>query len=253
MQDMEKAPKSAQRNQRLEVKDDTCRPAHNEYICHRIGEKRHNYLREIKRVVDKMDSSPCPTKQMIESNQGSICEPDNKPIINYPGYANIESPKFKQKTYVPLITNVPIKETRPTSEMKKHRHEQSYEVSYIPIEEAALCKPWAIPRKKSYELRGGIMYKGCQCPKHNGLQDRCERTECNGKKQCLTQPEPSCAPSQGFLSPKPFANQGRQKDSSFYCCCRNPITSKMIDGKMYPDCNHVAGPGYLETYRCRSV
>ncbi|KAK9890715.1 hypothetical protein WA026_012064 [Henosepilachna vigintioctopunctata] len=48
---------------------------------------------------------------------------------------------------------------------------------------------------KSRELRGGILYIGCDCERKNGLQDNCLRTGCQGSPECLTSP-PSCLPSQ---------------------------------------------------------
>lgn len=53
-----------------------------------------------------------------------------------------------------------------------------------------------VKQSKSRELRGGILYSGCDCEKRNGLQDDCQRSECRGSPACLTKPNPSCGPSQ---------------------------------------------------------
>ncbi|XP_022918443.1 uncharacterized protein [Onthophagus taurus] len=52
-----------------------------------------------------------------------------------------------------------------------------------------------VTQSKSRELRGGIMYIGCDCEKRNGLQDDCQRTGCHGSPPCLTKP-PTCGPSE---------------------------------------------------------
>lgn len=65
------------------------------------------------------------------------------------------------------------------------------------IEEILLGNKKDIPltESKSRELRGGILYTGCDCEKRNGLQDDCQRTGCHGSPACLTSP-PTCPPSQ---------------------------------------------------------
>lgn len=52
-----------------------------------------------------------------------------------------------------------------------------------------------VKQSKSRELRGSVMYVGCDCEKRNGLQDDCQRTECHGSPECLTKPNPTCGPS----------------------------------------------------------
>ncbi|GJQ87347.1 hypothetical protein Trydic_g17393 [Trypoxylus dichotomus] len=53
-----------------------------------------------------------------------------------------------------------------------------------------------LKQSKSRELRGSVMYVGCDCENRNGLQDDCQRTECHGSPECLTVPHPTCGPSQ---------------------------------------------------------
>lgn len=52
-----------------------------------------------------------------------------------------------------------------------------------------------VKQSKSRELRAGVLYRGCDCEKTNGLQDRCPRTDCHGAPECLTKP-PICGPSE---------------------------------------------------------
>ena len=52
-----------------------------------------------------------------------------------------------------------------------------------------------IQRCKSRELRGGVLMTSCECPKRNGLQLDCPRTECKGRPCCTVQPWPLCCPS----------------------------------------------------------
>lgn len=48
---------------------------------------------------------------------------------------------------------------------------------------------------KSRELRAGILYTTCGCCRRNGLQYDCPRSECQGRKICITKPFPKCCPS----------------------------------------------------------
>ncbi|RZB38894.1 hypothetical protein BDFB_012173 [Asbolus verrucosus] len=57
-------------------------------------------------------------------------------------------------------------------------------------------QPKRTKRAKSRELRGGILYGGCDCEKRYGLQDDCPRTGCHGSPECLTKPDPICGPSE---------------------------------------------------------
>ncbi|CAG9766985.1 unnamed protein product [Ceutorhynchus assimilis] len=52
-----------------------------------------------------------------------------------------------------------------------------------------------LKESKSRELRASILYTGCQCEKHDGLQDDCPRTGCHGSPECMTSP-PTCGPSE---------------------------------------------------------
>lgn len=59
---------------------------------------------------------------------------------------------------------------------------------------------------KSRELRASVLYTGCDCEKRNGLQDDCQRSECHGSPQCLTNP-PTCGPSE-FSNGKHLGRKG---------------------------------------------
>jgi hypothetical protein len=73
--------------------------------------------------------------------------------------------------------------------------------STVPV---SLTTPAVKPLKimKEEELRGGVFYPRCDCSKRNGLQDDCERTLCQGRPECLTDP-PMCIPGGGlgYISP----------------------------------------------------
>lgn len=71
---------------------------------------------------------------------------------------------------------------------------------------------------KSRELRGGILYTNCGCPRRNGLQYDCQRTECQGRVICLKKPFPKCCPS---TFGNRFANISMGK-------CTNPVGARMI-------------------------
>ncbi|KAK9892887.1 hypothetical protein WA026_022568 [Henosepilachna vigintioctopunctata] len=49
---------------------------------------------------------------------------------------------------------------------------------------------------RSIEIIGGDLLRGCDCLKHNGLQDNCRRSECRGSCWCRSRPWASCRPSQ---------------------------------------------------------
>jgi hypothetical protein len=55
---------------------------------------------------------------------------------------------------------------------------------------------------REQELRGGVYYNRCDCSRRNGLQNDCQRSECQGRPACLTNP-PMCIPSGGigYISP----------------------------------------------------
>jgi hypothetical protein len=71
-----------------------------------------------------------------------------------------------------------------------------------PITPPAPIKPVPVARFKEDELRGGVYYNRCDCSRRNGLQNDCQRMECQGRPECLTYP-PSCIPSGGigYISP----------------------------------------------------
>ncbi|XP_024217192.1 uncharacterized protein [Halyomorpha halys] len=53
-----------------------------------------------------------------------------------------------------------------------------------------------IPKPSTnYELRGSKMLVGCTCLKRNGMQHDCQRSQCQGRRECLKFPAPVCQPS----------------------------------------------------------
>ncbi|CAH1991771.1 unnamed protein product [Acanthoscelides obtectus] len=73
-------------------------------------------------------------------------------------------------------------------------------------------------RSKSRELRASVLHVGCDCEKHNGLQDDCLRSECHGSPECLSNP-PVCGPSE-FAGCKHLGNRlgYGSKDLESYQC-----------------------------------
>ncbi|KAL3270093.1 hypothetical protein HHI36_009151 [Cryptolaemus montrouzieri] len=76
---------------------------------------------------------------------------------------------------------------------------------------------------KSTELRGGVLYRGCDCDKKNGLQDQCLRYCCINNPRCKTVPA-SCHCSK-FSCGKHLAKRyGKKTDGRCYTCyiCEPP-------------------------------
>ncbi|XP_060520263.1 keratin-associated protein 10-7-like isoform X2 [Cylas formicarius] len=75
-------------------------------------------------------------------------------------------------------------------------------------------------RSKSRELRASVLHVGCECEKHNGLQDNCPRSECHGNPECLTKPEPTCGPST-FAGMKhlgkPYCTDKKTESNQYQC------------------------------------
>ena len=49
-----------------------------EIVCHAVGERRQNYLNQIRCILEQMDDTPCVRKT---ANR-------RKPLVEYPGYVN---------------------------------------------------------------------------------------------------------------------------------------------------------------------
>ncbi|CAK1544672.1 unnamed protein product [Leptosia nina] len=52
-----------------------------------------------------------------------------------------------------------------------------------------------LKRRKSRELRGGILYTDCYCLRRNGLQYDCRRSGCQDSELCQVLPAPLCGPA----------------------------------------------------------
>lgn len=76
-----------------------------------------------------------------------------------------------------------------TSTEPANKHNKETKTDNKTLKPQSKVKP-----SKSRELRGGVLYVGCDCEKRNGLQDDCHRSECFGRPPCLTRP-PTCGPS----------------------------------------------------------
>lgn len=92
-----------------------------------------------------------------------------------------------------------LKTVKPKKQEKRERTEKQSEK---PADISHWYKPLGtiVKQSKSRELRASILYVNCDCEKRNGLQDDCQRMECHGSPECLTQP-PTCGPS-AFASGK---------------------------------------------------
>jgi hypothetical protein len=95
-----------------------------------------------------------------------------------------------------------IKEAKKAhSELEKQR-EREKATPKSPITPSPKIGPAPETSYKDQELRGGVFHNGCDCSKRNGLQDDCQRIECQGRPECLTDP-PMCIPGGGigYISP----------------------------------------------------
>uniref|UniRef100_A0A1B6E8W8 Uncharacterized protein n=1 Tax=Clastoptera arizonana TaxID=38151 RepID=A0A1B6E8W8_9HEMI len=191
--------------------------SHNELICHATGEQRKKLIKDLKSYVDKLENN-----LPIVSKREPIGKPGGRLLKKYIGCVEkkqkIPRPPNVEK---PIITNIQVHESRPTSQYERMKVENTRLVSYrdaCPPTPYRMPPPWHIPRTKSQELRGGVMYVGCDCTRKNGLQDDCQRWECGGSPKCVAQnPGPCCIPA---LSPKPIRGQKPLPDQTYdqyYC------------------------------------
>ncbi|KAG4072394.1 hypothetical protein HA402_004326 [Bradysia odoriphaga] len=82
-------------------------------------------------------------------------------------------------------------------------------------------------RCPSRELRAGILYRGCECFRRNGIQDDCPRADCQQRKRdCLTLPAPKCCPSKKVMKYVRMTHGYRK----FY----NPESCGLPESKSYP-------------------
>jgi hypothetical protein len=105
-----------------------------------------------------------------------------------PGEANLE------KSAIKLAKKAHLK-------LEKQR-EREKAPPKSPITPTTKIGPAPVTKFKEEELRGGVYYSRCDCSKRNGLQNDCQRIECQGRPECSTNP-PSCIPSGGlgYISP----------------------------------------------------
>ncbi|KAG5877333.1 hypothetical protein JTB14_003619 [Gonioctena quinquepunctata] len=169
------------------------------FVCPEKAKERQNLLCDLKDLVDQMNSEespqccpmPCGTCPVpmctpgtcppqstsvpisMMTAQSPVCVPPILPICSpvNPPCVPICNPCPEEQPCVPC---------NPPQMMVCYRRPKYGDSSL---------------RSKSRELRSSILHVGCDCEKHNGLQDDCQRSECHGSPECLTQPDPSCAPS----------------------------------------------------------
>jgi hypothetical protein len=107
--------------------------SHNEFVCHATGERRYNLLNQIKHILTELDDTPC-------TPEGITGE----------GKANGLTPSSRRKPSTPpMIVNVPIHETRMTSEFKMHKNEIEKKLDFIPVDlknNPHASPPWQKPR-----------------------------------------------------------------------------------------------------------
>jgi hypothetical protein len=95
-----------------------------------------------------------------------------------------------------------IKEAKNAHLEVEKKRERENAAPKSPITPMAPIGPAPQTTYKDQELRGGVFHSGCDCSKRNGLQDDCQRIECQGRPECLTDP-PMCIPAGGigYISP----------------------------------------------------
>uniref|UniRef100_T1HYH5 Uncharacterized protein n=1 Tax=Rhodnius prolixus TaxID=13249 RepID=T1HYH5_RHOPR len=128
---------------------------------------------------------------------------------------------------------------KPLSAVKSDRHFTSPIFFSVKKRKKSGCIPWKVSKTKSVELRGGLLHRGCDCIKHNGLQDACDRWGCLGNPCCTTRPKPTCLPGRIMLEPQKdcgrFEEYGLYRREQ-YCRCHKPIDECELDLR----CNHLS-------------
>ncbi|KAF6210095.1 hypothetical protein GE061_015851 [Apolygus lucorum] len=213
---------------------------HNEKICHDTGGRRLHYLNQIKCILNKIDTLPCP-------DEVQRVDPNLKPLSEYPEYKAKEG--NKTEPFVPLITNVQIKEVRRTSHLADHIHENCRNLEYVPVDflENQHAPMDQKGRLKSFELKGGYLIPGCICTKRDGLQDKCELQGCQRKDLCMADPSPLCAPANvmyGGNLPEEVRRHIPEPPTK-KCCCDKQWTREQMpqNFECYP-CYDGKGPGH---------
>ncbi|CAB0005951.1 unnamed protein product [Nesidiocoris tenuis] len=208
---------------------------HNEKICHDTGERRLHYLKQIKCILDKLDSEPCP---LFETK-----DPNLRPLNSYEAYRRLGKRRVQPEG--PLVTSVPIKEIRRTSHLAEHLHENCRNMQYVAVDFLENQHvPMDVPgRKKSVELKGGFMIPNCSCTRRDGLQDHCELQGCLNKELCMADPSPLCEPA----NPRGVQHLGLQDETAAHgpppkpCCCDTAWTAvEMPTGFQCYPCTHTA-------------
>ncbi|KAG8257038.1 uncharacterized protein LOC124356321 [Homalodisca vitripennis] len=140
-------------------------PDHDVRLCHEASENRRQLLCRLKCLAERLDD--CDRAALKAAGCGDIFgskgsrfvtpDPAQRPLITHPEYP--ERPKYN--------LNPPQK---------------------IP--------PWE-PNSPKSQVIGGYVKNNCDCVRRNGMQDKCELLQCQGRPLCLTTPVPLCPPSGG--------------------------------------------------------
>lgn len=226
-------------NKQLKTEKRTNNSSHNDILCHDTGERRLNYLNQIKCILNKLDTTPCPAYE--------VKDPNKRALKDYAAYKAKEG--AKQESFVPLITNVQIKEVRRTSHLDNHEHENCRNLQYVAVD--FLENPHAPMdqhgRHKSFELKGGYVIPGCICAKRDGLQDQCALQGCTNKNLCMADPSPLCPPANVMIgrSVPEETLQLMPKDNTKSCCCDKGWTKpEMPENFVCYPCSDGKGPGH---------
>lgn len=166
--------------------------------------KQRRVLNGIKSVLEELQRDMTAKIQLGDSNSQSKCPPccplqqrlqqqcndncPNRQAILQQQSKDCKTLQEEKSNSVPVVST---KKPEPPEVMvcykvpKKGRNKKKKENEVIRLKQS-----------KSRELRASKLYIGCFCEKRDGLQDDCPRTECHGKPECLTQPYPTCGPSE---------------------------------------------------------
>uniref|UniRef100_A0A1B6KJZ5 Uncharacterized protein n=2 Tax=Graphocephala atropunctata TaxID=36148 RepID=A0A1B6KJZ5_9HEMI len=144
----------------------TTTPDHDVRRCHEASEDRRQLLCRLKCLAERLDdcdkaalkAAGCGDMFGTKGSRYENPDPANKPLIVFPEYPARDKYRL----------NPPQK-----------------------------SPPWEAHGSKSQELIAGYMKRNCDCVRRNGLQDKCELSQCQGRPLCLTTPMPLCPPSGG--------------------------------------------------------
>lgn len=136
-------------------------------------------------------SEPCPPPKCPK-----CCPKPSKPEISFVSYPVCPSPSCPP----PRVSACPSNRIVCFSSCQPPKNNTSSSASMIEL------KPC-----KSFEFIGSKFIVGCDCRKHNGLQDSCKRTECRGTPLCRARQWACCRPS-GYSGGKHLEGKLKEKE-----------------------------------------